>query len=268
MPLIGAIQSLQNPHVKRVRRLQSKKRDRYRERQFVAEGYRLVQHAVTRGYRPALVFFTANAAETAWRPLIDTLVTSDCPVWEVSDDVMAAMADTVTPQGILAVLPLPEHDVEQVAEADLLLIVESWRTPGNLGTVLRTALATGVGGVLCSPGTVDPYAPKVVRGAMGAHFDLPILADLSWDRIAALVADRQRILADASGQATLWELDWTVPTALIVGSEASGPGAEAQTLATQVARIPMAEGAESLNAAVAAAAFLFEAQRQRTVRAG
>lgn len=265
MPLIGAIQSLQNPHVKLVRRLQTKRRDRYREGQYVAEGFRLVQHAVARGHRPALVFVTPGSADANWGAMIDTLVASDSLVWEVSDEVMAAMTDTITPQGILAVLPLPESDPQRVAAAELVLIVESWRTPGNLGTVLRTALATGVGGVICSPGTVDPYAPKVVRGAMGAHLDLAILTQLSWDQIALLVADKQRILADATGQATLWELDWTVPTALIVGSEARGPGAEAWALSTQVARIPMAPGAESLNAAIAAAAFLFEAQRQRAV---
>jgi RNA methyltransferase, TrmH family len=268
MPLIGAIQSLQNPHIKLVRRLQNKRRDRYRERQYVAEGFRLVQHVVARGHRPALVFVSTGFANQGWSDLIDTLVAGDCPVWEVSGEVMAAMSDTVTPQGILAVLPLPEPDPQRIAQSDLVLVVEGWRIPGNLGTVLRTALATGVGGVICSPGTVDPYAPKVVRGAMGAHLDLAILPDLSWDQIASLVADRQCILADAAGPTTLWDLDWTVPTALIVGSEARGPGTEAQTLATPVARIPMAEGAESLNAAIATAAFLFEAQRQRHVAQG
>lgn len=266
MPLIGEIHSLQNPHVKALLRLRTKKRDRYREQQFLAEGYRLVQHAVSRGYRPALVFYTAAfAAQASHAALVETLTAGDTRAWLVSDAVMAALADTVTPQGLVAVMPMPGHDPDALRQATLLLIVDQWRTPGNLGAVLRTALATGVGGVLCAPGTVDPYTPKVVRGGMGAHFDLPILPNVSWPEIEALTAGKQRVLAEADAPLSLWELDWTRPTALIIGSEAHGPGAEARALASHSARIPMAPAAESLNAAIAAAAFLFEAQRQRTL---
>lgn len=264
MPFIGVIQSLHNPHVKLVRRLQTKKRDRVRERQYVAEGYRLVQHAVSRGCRPALVVYNPATAENPHRrALLDALAEGECRVWQATDQVMSAISDAVTPQGIVAVLPMPEPDPQAALGADLALILDGWRTPGNLGTALRTALAVGVQVAICAPGTVDPYAPKVVRGAMGAHADLPILTDLSWAQIASLMAGKQLILAEAAGQCSLWEVNWTLPTALVVGSEASGPSDDARALATQTAYIPMAQGAESLNAAVAAAGFLFEAQRQR-----
>lgn len=264
MPFIGVIESLHNPHVKLVRRLQAKKRDRYRERQYVAEGYRLVQHVVSRGCRPALVLFNPVTAESPHRrALLDTLADGVCRVWQASDQVMSAVSDAATPQGIIAVLPMPEPDPQAASGVDLALVLDAWRTPGNLGSALRTALATGVGVVICAPGTVDPYAPKVVRGAMGAHADLPILTDLSWTQIALLTAGKQRILAEAAGQLSLWAVDWTRPTALIIGSEAHGPSVEARGLATHTAHIPMAEGAESLNAAAATAGFLLEAQRQR-----
>jgi TrmH family RNA methyltransferase len=266
MPLIGEIQSLQNPHIKLLRRLREKKRDRYREGQYLAEGLRLVQHALSRGYRPASAFYTPTfAAHTEHDALLQALDAQECRLWQVSDEVMAAISDTVTPQGLLAVLPMPRPDPAAVRSAHLALIVDGWRNPGNLGTLLRTALATGVGAVVCAPGTVDPYAPKVVRGGMGAHLDLPIVVDLAWGEIGELLADRQRILAEAGAPLSLWEIDWTLPSALIIGSEAHGPGREARALATGAARIPMSEGAESLNAAIAAAGFLFEAQRQRAL---
>ncbi len=269
MPHIGEIQSLQNPHVKLLRRLIAKKRDRHRERQYLAEGYRLVRHAVSRGHRPAFGFYTgAFAADPGRAGLIAALSETACQLWQVSDEVMAAISDTTTPQGLVAVMPMPQPDPEAVRSADLTLIVDGWRTPGNLGTLLRTALATGVGSVVCAPGTVDPYSPKVVRAGMGAHFDLAILMDLTWAEIASLTAGKQCVLAEAGAALPLWELDWTLPSALIIGSEAHGPGSEAHALATHAARIPMAEGAESLNAAVAAAGFLFEAQRQRALAAG
>ncbi len=268
MPYLGEIYSLQNSHVKLLRRLRSQKRDRYRGRQFLAEGYRLVQHAVSRGYWPAFALYTvAFAAYPEHAELITTLASGEGGLWQVSDEVMGVLADTVTPPGLVAVFAMPKADREALRRADLVLIADGWRTPGNLGTLLRTALATGVGGVICAPGTVDPYAPKVVRGGMGAHFDLALLPEASWAEIELLTEGKQRVLAEAQASLSLWELDWARPTALIIGSEAHGPSAEARALATQTASVPMAPGAESLNAAIAAAAFLFEAQRQRSLAA-
>ena len=136
------------------------------------------------------------------------------------------------------------------------------RDPGNLGTILRSAEAAGVGQVLLAPGTVDAYNPKVVRGAMGAHFRLP-LESLDWPAIAERVAGRAVWLADAAGEIAYDQVDWTAPSALIVGGEAAGAGQRAAELATGRVCIPMTGGAESLNAAMAATVILFEAARQR-----
>ncbi|MGD2041338.1 MAG: RNA methyltransferase, partial [Anaerolineae bacterium] len=116
-----------------------------------------------------------------------------------------------------------------------------------------------------SPGTVDLYNPKVVRGAMGAHFRLPV-ASLTWPAIAMRLARRRVWLADSAGATTYDVVDWTEPSALIVGGEASGAGAEAAGLARGRISIPMASDVESLNAAMAATTILFEAARQRRDR--
>src|SRR5262249_42024902 len=137
------------------------------------------------------------------------------------------------------------------------------RDPGNAGTILRSADASGVAPTVAFVGSVDAYAPKVVRAAMGAHFRLTILDDVSWDRLLPRLKGRPRVLATASGGIRYDELDWTRDTVLVVGGEAEGAGAEADSLATDRVTIPMAGPTESLNAAMAGTILLFEAARQR-----
>jgi TrmH family RNA methyltransferase len=187
----------------------------------------------------------------------------EIPVEVVSRDVFRHASDTETPQGLLAVFPRQELSLP--LKSDFLLILDSIRDPGNLGTILRTALAAGVDGVILSPGTVDPFSPKVLRAAMGSHFQLPVL-ELSWEEIDHLVSDFHCLLADMGQGQSLWEIDLTPPVAIILGGEAAGPGKLARKLANQIINIPMSGKTESLNAAAAGAVLLYEVLRQRTTR--
>lgn len=261
MPVLGAITSAANSQVRYVRTLH-KRRVRYREGQYILEGHRLVSQVLQSGGALASVFVTAEYLRGEGADLIAHLP-EGTPVWEVSPDVLALMADTTTPQGVLAVASLPLPRPEAAHAATLLVVLDNLRDPGNLGTILRTCQAAGAEAVLLSRGCVDPYAPKVVRAGMGAHLAVSILPDLDWPEIGALLSGKQVFLADARGEGTPWEVDWRRPSALIVGSEAHGPGEEAWRLAQWALRLPMAGGAESLNAAIATAVFLFEARRQR-----
>jgi len=252
------ITSAQNERVRYVRAL-ARRRVRQREGRFVVEGTRLADEVVRAGIRPALVLYTpAWAVTPAGERLLPALSQAEEGAWPVSDAVLAACADTQTPQGVVVVVPV----VELPARPGLILILDRVRDPGNLGTILRSAEAAGVGQVLLAPDTVDRYNPKVVRGAMGAHFRLPAF-DLSWEAIAGRVAGRAVWLADAAGEVTYDAVDWTRPSALIIGGEAAGAGREAAALAGGRVCIPMAGGTESLNAAMAATVILFEAARQR-----
>jgi TrmH family RNA methyltransferase len=252
------ITSTQNDRVKYVRAL-GRRRTRQREGRFLVEGTRLVEEVARAGIEPALVFFTEAWAATAeGQRLLVQLPPAGEGAWPVSESVLAACADTETPQGVLAVVPF----VENSPGPGLALVVDGVRDPGNLGALLRSAEAAGAGQVLLAPGTVDLYNPKVVRGAMGAHFRLAVAA-LDWPAIAQRLEGRAVWLADAAGEAAYDQVDWTAPAALIVGGEAEGAGAEALALATGRVRIPMAGGAESLNAAMAGTVILFEAARQR-----
>jgi TrmH family RNA methyltransferase len=193
--------------------------------------------------------------------VVEALVSSGLEASTVSEEVMRFLSDAETPQGVVAVAAFPEVEV---AVRGLSLIVDGVRDPGNLGTILRTAQAAGVGLVVTLRGTVDVFSPKVVRGAMGAHFRLPILWDRSWEEVESLVEHSQVLLADPTGGAPYFQVDWTIPSALIVGSEAHGAGRKGRQLATGMVTVPMKGKVESLNVGVAASVMLFEAARQRS----
>lgn len=252
------ITSTANSKVKHVRRLQQDRRYREREHAYVVEGTRWVQEAASVFAAEATVFYTAGWAGD---PQNDALLsTFEQRPQQVSDEVMDSMSDVQTPQGILAVLPMRSRPLPQ--GPSLLLVLDGLQTPGNLGTILRTAAAAGVDGVLLAPGSVDAYNPKVVRGAMGAHLRLPI-NQVDWDEIRRRTKNTATWLATPAGAVAYTEVNWRRPCTLLIGSEAHGGGDEARKLAQNTVYIPMHADTESLNAAMAAGIILFEAARQR-----
>jgi TrmH family RNA methyltransferase len=255
------ITSLRNDRVRAVDALQQRRKVRQRQRRFVIEGVRLIEEAARASVSPDFVFFTEDLLESPrGAALIDSLAAAGAPLFAVSAAVMAASSDTATPQGILAVVPIP--DLRPSPTWTLALIADGVRDPGNLGTMLRTALAAGVEQVILTPGTVDASNPKVVRAAMGAHFRLPI-SSMRWEKIVEAVAGVELWLAAAGEGTPYTAVDWTCPAALIIGGEGAGAGDQARDMAAGATSIPMAKGVESLNTAVAAAVILFEIQRQR-----
>lgn len=254
----NVISSTSNNKVKHVRRLQRDRRFRQAQQEFVVEGTRWLQEIARSSRKPRWTFFTAE-----WHsaPQEAQLLTSlEAPTFQVSEGVMAVMSDLETPPGILAVLPI-EHRALSGART-LLLILDEMRNPGNMGTILRTAAAAGVDALILGPGCVDPYNPKVIRGGMGAHLRLP-LRQLSWQEIKRETQGMSVWLATADGAHPYTAVNWRQPVALIIGSEATGPGPEAQEIAGDTLYIPMHSDTESLNAAMAAGIILFEAMRQR-----
>lgn len=254
------ITSTTNEKIKFARSL-ARKKERIAAGQFVLEGARLLQEAVKAGAAPALVMYERAAFDTDahLRALIVAFQKQTREVYEVNAQVMRALSNTETPQGIAAVFPLPH--VPPPSAPTLTLVLDRIRDPGNLGTILRTAWAANVSQVLLAPETADTFNPKVVRAGMGAHFHVPLIA-ASWQEIAARVQAIPRIyLSDAKGELVYTRADWTAPVALIVSNEAEGASAAARELATAALAIPMRGAAESLNAAVAAGILLFEFHR-------
>ncbi len=273
------ISSLDNAQVKVARALLDGS-GRRRHGAFLVEGLRLVEAAAgaTGAAEPRLVLHTPafGAADAREGALLRRLYATGAMVRPVTERVLAHVTDTVTPQGIVAVMPLPGEGqpLAGVAgragggtERALYVVLDQVSDPGNAGTLLRSAAAAGVAGVFSAPGTVDLYAPKVVRAGAGAHFQVGLAATAGWDAIrAALPAGAPVYLADARAERPYWEIDWRQPAALIVSSEAHGASEPARQLATGAICIPMQDRVESLNAGVAGSIILFEALRQRSTK--
>ncbi|RMH01245.1 MAG: RNA methyltransferase [Chloroflexi bacterium] len=252
------ITSFSNPRIKYARRLQNDSRFRKREKTFVVEGTRWLSELVHWQLKPKYVLYTESWLQTANHAEI--LHQIDAPIQLVDERLMAAISDTMTPAGVLAVVPVQPRQLPE--SVSLLLILDGVSNPGNVGTMLRTAAAAGVDGVLLAPGCVDVYNPKVVRGGMGAHLRLPI-HHAAWHTIRALTRGLRVYVATVTGDLVYTAVNWREPAALIIGSEAVGASKEALSLADREIIIPMHAQTESLNAAMASGIILFEAFRQR-----
>jgi RNA methyltransferase, TrmH family len=253
------ITSNQNPKIKFARSLFGRAKERRDAAAFVIEGVRLVEEAIKANWPIQFILFDESLSERG-KAKIENLKSEGADVEEISTDLMQDLSETEAPQGILAVLSF--HQLPTPETLNFVLIADQVRDPGNLGTLLRSAVATGVQVVIIPPNTTDVFAPKVMRSGMGAHFRLPIHS-LTWNEIEKQIKDLQVYIADMDGQ-PCWGTDLAKPLALIIGSEADGASESAQKLATGKIGIPMAKEVESLNAGVAGSVLMFEVVRQRS----
>ena len=232
------------------------------ERRFVVEGPQAVREAL-----PTLVELYADP-DGADRHA-DLLAAAPCPVTPVSREVLAAMADTVTPQGVLGVAPLLDVPLEEAlaGRPRLVVVLEQARDPGNTGTVIRTADAAGAGAVLLTEGSTDPHGGKCVRSSAGSLWHLPISHGSTTAQVVdALHAAGLAVLATTgAGADDLDDLQdagvLAGPTAWLFGNEAAGLSPAALSLADRTVRIPLHGRAESLNLATAAALCLYASAR-------
>ena len=258
------ITSTKNPQIQWIRELVTKRSSRDTNGKFIVEGIRLSEEVLGSGLKPDLILYSNRLSERGISQIRDT-ASDGVKIFEVSPEVLSSVSDTETSQGIMMVVsqkikPLPD-------KADLVLIIDRVRDPGNLGTILRSAAATGVQAVLLSPGSVDVFSPKVVRAGMGAHFQICI-QKMDWESMVVFCKNTispplDIFLADSGEGIPLWEIDLKKPLALIIGGEADGASETARSLTNGYLTIPMPGKFESLNAAVATSVILFETLRQR-----
>lgn len=256
------ITSIDNSRIKETRKLQ-RRRSREQMGAFLIEGVRLVSDAWQSKARFREVYFSAERItdNSSAQALLVQLAVAQIDCIACSAAVLATLTETITPQGIVAVVRTPQLPLP--ATMNFVLIFDQVRNPGNAGTLLRAAEAAGVDLVIFGPATVDPFNDKVVRAAMGAHFRLPLRICADWTAIGGLLPPGLSLyLAQANAERTYDAVDWCQATALVVGGEASGASNAAYGLARSIA-IPMHGQVESLNAAMAGVVILFEAARQR-----
>lgn len=277
--LVEKITSRQNPLVKRFRRVRAGS-ERYH---IFLEGVRLIEDALAANAHFETVAFAA-VLETNERGLrlLSALESVPCRGAHVSKTVMDAIADTESPQGVVAIVSRPYFELQDLFERDLKMIViaDQLQDPGNLGTIIRTAEAAGADGLITTRHTVDPFNHKALRASMGSALRLPLVTDATRADVINLCRGRgikivgsrptpdrpQGVIEDATRSETIHtytDANLAVPIALILGREASGISEDVAAQADEFVHIPMAEGVESLNVSAAAAILLYEALRQR-----
>jgi TrmH family RNA methyltransferase len=295
------VSSTKSNTVKKIQQLLNKRKKRTEFQETVVEGPRMVFDLLADKRTRSLVKQVVISTEK-WEDYQDEWHAA----WEKSDnddnnndneqefapavvpgtpEVLKACTDTVANQGIVAIVGIPSFplvkaepsDENGAAPSSLYLILDGVADPGNLGTLLRSSLATAVTGVILLPGSCDPWNPKAVRSAMGTSFRLPIVAVESWRECRDLLADLSchrtyaaTMLEDRQGTSH-YQVDWTCePTALIIGSEGNGLSEDVRRALQedkdgsriQPVYVPMQAGVESLNAAVCGSVILFEYLRQ------
>jgi RNA methyltransferase, TrmH family len=262
------ISSNANKQVAAVAKL-TKRGLREKERRFLTEGAQSTEEALDAGAVETLLY-VAPPAESVDR-LVAMAESTGVRVVSITEQVMAHLTSTVTPQGILAVARFIDVPLAEIPErSHLVPILYAVRDPGNAGTVLRSADAAGADAIVFTDSSVDVYNPKTVRASAGSLFHLPVVRDVPVGE--AVDSLRQRglrvVAATADGEAAVYETNLNRPTAVLFGNEAWGLPPEVTALADESVRIPIRGRSESLNLAAAAALFMFESARQRDAASG
>ena len=253
------ITNVNDPAVKAVKRLAQRSR-RDDAGVFLVEGPQAVRELLQHAPESAVdVFYTATFKDK-FGSIVALAERSPATVDEVSDKVLAEMADTVTPQGVVAVAQIQRRSLTDIEGATLIAICHEVRDPGNAGTVIRAADAAGADAVILTGDSVDLHNPKLVRSSTGSIFHLPIVEHDDLADVVELLADRGiRVLAAAADGKSIPEIRASLagPTAWLFGNEARGLDDIARELADDVVSVPIFGKAESLNLATAASVCLY-----------
>jgi TrmH family RNA methyltransferase len=254
--------SIRNPLVKQLRQLGQSAKARREQNLFLVEGTHAIAEAIATKYPLEIVCCTEVWAESHSQMYAQCQAISNC-VELVGEQVLGAIATTVNPDGVVAAAPMPENAPVKIATLGLGL--ESIQDPGNMGTIIRSSVAVGIDGLLVSQDSVDATNPKIIRATTGQWFRCPrqTVADLSaevkaWQQIGGVAI---ATLSDAT--LSYWDFDFRQPCLILLGNEGNGLSKSLIEIADVALKIPLSNGVESLNVAIAASLLLYEAKRQR-----
>lgn len=266
------ITSASNQQMKHVIQLNKKAKTRYEQRVFVVEGMKMCMEAPKEDIQAMYVSESFLQTPEHARKI------EGYSYEVVADNVFRTISDTQTPQGILALVKMPEYTLadlmgkgkrengaEAEAKAPHLLILESIQDPGNLGTMIRTGEGAGVTGIIMNRTTVDVFHPKTIRATMGSLYRVPFYVTDSLEETLAELKNQGISLyaAHLKGTLSYSEPDYTKPCGFLIGNEGNGLTEETAAYAEEYIRIPMEGKVESLNAAIAATLLMYEVNRQR-----
>jgi RNA methyltransferase, TrmH family len=231
---------------------------------FLIEGAKVLNEAIEK----KIEIVDIAVSETFVRNGLANLEQSKIKIlYALPDKLFAGLGTTTTPTGIIAIARMREDTIENCLKCanPFLMVCDAIQDPGNLGTIIRSGLAFGANGLILTKGSVDPYNPKVVRGAMGASFALPVVVDLAVEDVIAALHEKkiQTIALDPRAKKTISDIDLRKPTAFFFGNEGHGFSEQTIDSVTERVAIPMRQMTESLNVAVSAAIVMFECARVR-----
>lgn len=254
------IESKENNLFKNTRKLKERK-NRNRSNKYIIEGFRLVQEAFKAKVNVDYLIVAEDADEKIEQYLMNYM-TEDMKVYKISNNLFKELISTENPQGILAVINM--NIVELNSEGNFYLLCDKLQDPGNLGTIIRTAHAAGVNGIILTKGTVDIYNEKTIRSTMGSIFYIPIQYD---DENFSLVKELKEkgfnlVVTSLDTDKNFFHADLKDKVLLTVGNEGNGVSDEVLAMADTKVKIPMPGRAESLNVAIAASVIMYEKVRQ------
>ncbi len=254
--------SLQNSLVKQIRKLHSTK-ERHKQELCLLEGTHLLQEACVMNY-PLVTVCCTPEWQIAHPELWEAACSHSDRVEIVSQEILAAIATTVQPDGVIATAQRLINQT-QIPFSGLVLALETIQDPGNLGTIIRTAAATGATGLWLSDDSVDVDSPKVLRASAGQWFRVAtaVSEDLKATVAQSQQAGMQVVATLPTANLTYWDVDWRKPSLILLGNEGAGLSPDLASMADQQVKIPLSPGVESLNVAIAAALMMYEAQRQK-----
>ena len=268
---MNVITSARNPAVTAARKLaRGHGRARARSGRFLLEGPQVLEAALAAGARPVTVFATAEAAADQ-RALLNAARDAGAGIRVVAAPLLAELAQTVSPQGLVAVTGSVVGTLRDLPPSPrLVCVLVEIRDPGNAGTVLRAADAFGADALVTTAGSVDLESPKAVRASAGSLFHLPVIGGADWPALAAALRERGLALvgADPHATETVERAPLERPCALVLGNEAHGLPEGVRADLDHLARLPQYGRAESLNLAAAAAVLLYESARRQREAAG
>jgi TrmH family RNA methyltransferase len=258
------ITSTKNTYIKELILLKEKSRARKKSGQFLIEGLREVALAIKGDYSMETVLFYSDLIS---EEAVKKSTNSDVEIIEISKDVYQKLAHRDTTEGIIAVAKNKTHDIKELSfkyKNPLILVAEAPEKPGNIGAVLRTADAANIDAVIIANPKTDLYNPNIIRSSVGCVFTNRIATGSTPEIIEFLKAHTISIYGAALQDSIEYHTqDYTKPTAIVVGTEATGLSQEWRDAATQNIIIPMQGEIDSMNVSVAAGILIFEAKRQR-----
>ncbi|GAB4529601.1 MAG: RNA methyltransferase [Pleurocapsa sp.] len=254
--------SIQNPLIKQIRKLHRSK-ERRKQSLLLLEGTNLVTVACQVNYGLNILLCTPRWQENNQQLYVD-FIKKGLSIRFVSEEILKAIATTVNPDGVVAIAPRQIPLIPNIQTTQLSLGVERLQDPGNLGTIIRTAVAGGVDSLWLSADSVDVDNPKVLRASVGEWFKLPMATGQNLAEVVKQHQQRGIQIIATTSQATknYWEIDFCRPSLILLGNEGAGLSSELIALADEKVIIPLSSDVESLNVAIATALLVYEAKRQ------